>query len=328
MTLSGKTIFLTGGRGLMGSAVAAHLLQVADVKLNTVASEDHDLTDPDEAKLLVDDIEPDIVIHCAGRVGGIQANGADPYRYGRENLLMGISVLDACIAAKKQPKLIVAGSTCSFPSECPVPFKEENLWDGAPDESNRPYGSAKRELLTLLQAAVRGGQLEHAAYIIPANLFGGAADSFGEDKSHVIPALVKRFCQAAEENAPVVTCWGTGDATRDFLHVSDAAAGIVRVCQSGHYASCGAVFESIWRANPINLGTGRETSIAYLAEVIARFAGYRGKIEWDTSKPDGQKRRCLDWDRANEWLGWRPKVRLEDGLKEVVEWWKTQRKES
>lgn len=310
MNLDGKTVLVTGVSGFLGQ----HLIKALTKHgANTCgfSSADYDLTKPSMAYKAVETSKPDLVIHAAARVGGILANKRKPYTFGRDNLLMGINVIDACIR-HEVPKLVLVSTTCAYPSECPVPFREDSLWSGYPEPTNAPYGVAKRVLGEMIAAASVGeNKLLCATTCILANLYG-PSDNFDPENSHVIPALIRRFCEAVDQGHTEVECWGTGLPTRDFLHVRDAAEGICRACEERNDPS------------PINLGTGIEYSIAQIARMIAEIVGYKGAILWNKNGLDGQNRRALCTQKAWESLRWEAKVPLMEGLTETVEWWRDQ----
>jgi GDP-L-fucose synthase len=261
-----------------------------------------DLTSEDDTVDLFDDVRPHVVLHLAAEVGGIGANMKTPGRFTFANLAMGLHVIEQARRFDVE-KVVVVGTVCSYPLDPPVPFRESDLWNGYPEPTNAGYGIAKRAVYELLrQYAAQYGM--PGAVVIPTNLYG-PFDNFDPASSHVIPAMIRRFCG----NDPV-TLWGTGSASREFLHVYDAAEGIVRAA------------ETVATPEPINLGGGGEVFMRDLAEMIATECGYAGTIAWDASKPDGQPRRAVNATRAREILGWTPVVTLEDGIAETVAWWR------
>jgi len=273
-------------------------------------SREFDLTRPDDVEKLFVDRAPDVVIHLAARVGGIGANMANPATLYLTNLLMGTYVIEEA-RRRDVDKTVIVGTICSYPKFTPVPFKESDLWNGYPEETNAPYGIAKKALLAHAQAN-RAQYGQNTIYLLPTNLYG-PGDKFNAAVSHVIPALIKKFVEAKESGEPSVSVWGTGTATREFLYVDDAAEGIVR----------GA--EAYDGEEPVNLGSGREVPIKELAELISRLTDYDGELEWDTSKPDGQPRRSVDTTRAGELFGFEAQTSLEDGLRTTIEWYRSNR---
>jgi len=296
-------VLVTGGAGFLGSAVRRVLVERGATDVVVPRSRDYDLTDRVATAKLFDEARPGLVIHLAARVGGIGANMEHPAEIYLANLLMGTYVIEEA-RRTGAGKTVLVGTICSYPKFTPVPFSEENLWDGYPEETNAPYGIAKKALLVHAQAN-RDQYGQSSVYVLPANLYG-PGDKFNESVSHVIPALVKRFVDAKRTSASAVTVWGTGTATREFLYVDDAATGIVDAAQ--RYDG----------AQPVNLGTSEEISIRDLAELIAKLVGFQGELEWDTSRPDGQPRRRVDASRARELFGFEARVPLEEGLRRTI----------
>jgi len=274
-------------------------------------SREYDLARADAVARLYEEARPDVVIHLAAEVGGIGANQVQPGRFFYANLMMGLNLIEEARRRGIQ-KFVQVSTVCAYPKFCDVPFQEGRLWDGFPEETNAPYGVAKRALGVMLDAYHRQYGLK-SAYLIPANLYG-PGDNFDRHTSHVIAAMIRKFTEAVDEGHGRVTCWGTGSASREFLYVDDAAEAIVRAA------------ERIEEPTPINIGTGREITIADLAALLAPLCGFHGRIEWDPSRPDGQPRRGLDASRAMELLGWRAKTGLEEGLERTIHWWRTQGK--
>jgi GDP-L-fucose synthase len=307
--LHGRSIAVTGGAGFLGRVVVEHLAARTGAAPFVPRSRDYDLRTAAGARRLMEDARPDVVVHLAAVVGGIGANRDNPGRYFHDNLLMGAHVIEACRAAGVG-KVVCVGTVCSYPKHTPVPFREDDLWSGYPEETNAPYGVAKKALLVQLQA-YRAQYGQRAAYVLPANLYG-PGDNFDPRSSHVIPALVRKCVEARRAGADSVDVWGTGRATREFLYVDDCAEAVVRAA------------ERIDDPEPINLGTGREISIAELAGRIARIAGFAGRLGFDPRHPDGQPRRCLDTTRARERLGWVAGTSLDDGLERTVRWYEAQ----
>lgn len=307
--LRDKRICVTGGAGFLGRAVCARLRADGVDQIFIPRSSEFDLTRADAVARLFDFANPDIVIHLSAQVGGIGANQRHPGRYFHDNMGMGLNLIEASRRHGVE-KFIQIGTVCSYPADCPVPFREEDLWSGFPEETNAPYGIAKRALGAMLEAYAREYGLK-SVYLIPVNLFG-PGDNFDPETSHVIPAMVRKFCEAADKRREMVECWGSGEVTREFLYVEDAAEAIV---------SASELFD---RPVPINLGTGREIRIGDLAAMIARLCDFRGQINWDRSRPDGQRRRALDTSRAEKLLGWRARTDLQVGLERTIQWWRTQ----
>lgn len=270
---------------------------------------DYDLTSFAATRRLYEATKPDIVIHAAAEVGGIGANMEQPGRFCYANLAMGLNLIE-CGRLRGITKFVHVGTVCAYPKHCPVPFREDDLWNGYPEETNAPYGVAKKAIFVMLDAYCRQYGMA-SAVVVPANLYG-PGDNFDLATSHVIPALIRIFEEAKNSQQQSVSVWGTGLATREFLHVDDAAEGIVRAV------------ERVRSPKPINLGSGREIAIRDLASIVAASCGYTGRIVWDTLKPDGQPRRSLDTTRAKSLLGWEPAVDFDKGLADTVAWWRSQ----
>ena len=304
LILKEKRITVTGGAGFLGRRVVS-ALEAAGVKdIFVPRSKDYDLTKPRLVKRLYEDAKPDLVIHLAAVVGGIGANREQPGSFFYENIMMGVEMMEQGRRFGLE-KFVAVGTICAYPKFTPVPFKEEDLWLGYPEETNAPYGLAKKMLLVQSQA-YRSQYGFNSIYLLPTNLYG-PGDNFDPTSSHVIPALVKKFMEAVEQGQDEVVCWGTGQATREFLYVDDCAAGIVAAAQ--RYDS----------SEPVNLGSGSDISIKDLAEMIAELTGFSGTIVWDSSKPDGQPRRRVSSERARRAFGYDPKTKLVDGLRSVIE---------
>jgi len=304
-----KTVLITGGHGFLGRRLC-DLLRFAGANVFAPRSANHDLRHPDAAEGIFGRFrEPvDVVYHLAANVGGIGVTKAHPARTFYDNVTMGVNVIDAAnlMSAKR---VIVAGSVCAYPLHTPVPMVEANLWEGEPEPTNGPYGVAKRVLLTMLQAYAAEYGLD-GVYLLFANMYG-PGDNFDPKTSHVIPALIRKCIIARDTGAPSIDVWGSGRASRDFLYVEDA---VQALAAAGEMARTEKV-------EPINVGSGVETPIYALVEMIRRATGYTGNVLYDASKPDGQPRRRLDIHRAKERLGWEPKMKLEDGIRATVEWW-------
>ena len=310
---STKQILLTGGAGFLGRVVRDELTRRGASDVFIPRSSDYDLTLPDHVEKLYADAAPDVVIHLAARVGGIGANLAAPADLYLSNLLMGTYVIEEARRRQIQ-KTVVLGTICAYPKHTPVPFREDDLWNGYPEETNAPYGVAKKALLVQAQAN-RAQYGQNAIYLLPVNLYG-PGDKFHPAVSHVIPALIKKCVDAKEAGADHIDVWGTGAATREFLYVDDAARGIVMAA------------ESYDAPDPVNLGSGREVAIKELSELIARLCGFEGELRWDPSKPDGQPRRMLDTSKAKQAFGFVAQVGLEEGLKRTIDWYVENRAEA
>ncbi len=303
MQLSGQTVLVTGGRGFLGRVVC-RLLKARGAVVVAPTSDEANLLDFSVCDRVVDGI--DAVVHLAAKVGGIGLNREKPGELFHDNLIMGVQLLEAARRAGIR-KFLTAGTICAYPKFTPVPFKEESLWDGYPEETNAPYGIAKKALLVMSQA-YRQQYGTNAVFVLPVNLYG-PGDNFDPRSSHVIPALVKKVYDARESGAPELVVWGDGSPTREFLDVDDAAEGIVRA------------LEVLDTSEPVNLGSGTEINIKDLVSHVARLMRYDGRIVWDASKPNGQPRRLLDVTRAAEWLGWRAQVGFDDGLRQTIAWY-------
>jgi GDP-L-fucose synthase len=303
-----KEILLTGGAGFLGSSIVERLHErdVSDKRITIPRSRDLDLRRWENCVKAVR--EKDIVIHLAAKVGGIGFNQAYPGELFYDNAIMGIQLIEAA-RQEGVEKCVVLGTVCAYPKFTPVPFREDDLWNGYPEETNAPYGIAKKALLVQLQA-YRQQYGFNGIYLLPVNLYG-PHDNFNPDSSHVIPALIKKFVDATREGLQTVDVWGTGMASREFLYVDDAAEGIVLATERYN------------KPDPVNLGAGREISIHDLVELIRRHTGYAGEIDWDTSKPDGQPRRCLAVSRAYEEFGFEAKMPFDEGLRRTVEWYRS-----
>jgi GDP-L-fucose synthase len=305
--LDEKRIVVTGGYGFLGGHVVEQLRAQGCNSVFPVARGQFDLTKSADVERMYDTLRPQVLIHLAAVVGGIEANRRRPAEFFYQNAIMGLQVVEAARRYALE-KLVVVGTVCSYPKRCPTPFVEEDLWNGYPEETNAPYGLAKKMLLVQCQAYRRQCGL-NAIYLIPDNLYG-PGDNFEMDTSHVIPALLRGFLEAGRSGVDHVVCWGDGSATREFLYVEDAAIGIVaatRIYNDGE---------------PVNLGSGHEISIEDLAVLIADLTGYRGRILWDKSPRNGQPKRCLNTSRAQRWLGFRASTALRDGLLKTIEWYK------
>jgi GDP-L-fucose synthase len=308
--LSGKRIVVTGGAGFLGQAVCERLRALGAAEVTVPRRAQYDLTTEEAAERLYRDARPQVVMHLAAEVGGIGANMANPGRYFFANMAMALHLIEG---ARRHgiERFVQTGTICAYPKFTPVPFREADLWNGYPEETNAPYGVAKKAALVMLDAYRRQYGLK-SAYLLPVNLYG-PRDNFDLQTSHVIPALIRKCVEARKAGADHITCWGTGAASREFLYVDDAADGLVRAA------------EVMDEPTPINLGTGMEITIRDLVALVAMLCGFHGEIRWDSSKPDGQPRRCLDTARAERLLGWRARVGFEEGLRRTIEWFGAQR---
>jgi GDP-L-fucose synthase len=310
MQLPEQRLVVTGGAGFLGRAVVDALRARGAGSVFVPRRREYDLTVESEVERLYRDQRPDVVIHLAAEVGGIGANQANPGRYFFANMAMALHLIEHGRLAGIR-KFVQAGTICAYPKFTPVPFSEDHLWDGYPEETNAPYGIAKKAAQVMLDGYRRQYGLA-SAYLLPVNLYG-PWDNFDLGTSHVIPALVRKCVEAQESGAGCITCWGTGSASREFLFVDDCAEAIVRAA------------ERIEDPVPINLGTGREISIHDLVHLVAGLTGFEGEIRWDPSRPDGQPRRCLNTSRAEALLGWRARTGFEEGLRRTVQWYRHNR---
>jgi GDP-L-fucose synthase len=301
-----RRVLLTGGSGFLGRAVRAGLAARGAQHLVAPPSSEYDLRDGEAVAELFAASTPDVVIHLAARVGGIGANQARPAELYLENLLMGTHVIEEA-RRHGTAKTVLVGTVCSYPKLTPVPFKEESLWQGYPEETNAPYGIAKLAHLVHAQAN-RAQYGQTSVFLIPTNLYG-PGDKFHPAVSHVIPALIKKCVDAKEAGAPFIEVWGTGSASREFLYVDDAAEGILLAAE--HYDG----------PEPVNLGANHETPIRDLVELVVKAVGYDGEVRWDPSKPDGQPRRRVDASRARQLFGFEARVDFDEGLRRTVDWY-------
>jgi GDP-L-fucose synthase len=300
-----RRVVVTGGHGFLGSFVVEKIRAAECANVFVPRSREYDLREKAEALRLFEEAKPDIFIHLAAVVGGIGANRQNPGRFFYDNAAMGLNVIEAARIAGIE-KFVCAGTICSYPKFTPVPFREENFWDGYPEETNAPYGLAKKMLLVQLQAYREQYGLQ-GIYLTPVNLYG-PRDNFDLESSHVIPALIRKCWEAKQTGSAEIAAWGTGNATREFLYVEDAAEGIVLAS------------EKYSEPDLVNLGSGAEITIRALLETICKLSDYRGTIHWDATKPDGQPRRCLDTSRALARFGWMAKTSLQDGLQKTIDW--------
>lgn len=303
---NGKRVVVTGGAGFLGSFVVERLA-ARGVEAFAPRKRDYDLVQREAVQALVADQRPDVILHLAARVGGIGANRENPASFFYDNLMMGVQLLDAAYRAQVS-KFVALGTVCAYPKITPIPFKEDDLWEGYPEETNAPYGLAKKMLLVQAQA-YRQQYGYNAIFLLPTNLYG-PRDNFNPESSHVIPALIKKCLEAQASGAEEIVSWGDGSPTREFLYVEDAAEGILLAT------------ERYDGAEPVNLGSAFEISIKDLVTTIARLTGFTGRIVWDTSKPNGQPRRKLDTHRAETAFGFHSQVTFEDGLRRTIEWYR------
>ena len=302
-----KRVCVTGGKGFLGSFVLEKLAERGAGNVFVPAIEDYNLVLIEDVRRMLDDSKPDLIIHLAALAGGIGANQERPAEFFYDNLMMGVQLMHE---AWKQgvEKLVAIGTICAYPKFTPIPFKEENLWDGYPEETNAPYGLAKKMLLVQAQA-YRQQYGFNAIYLLPVNMYG-PRDNFNLQTSHVIPALIRKCIEAQRSGAEEIVVWGDGSPTREFLYAGDSAEGILLATE--HYNG----------DEPINLGSGLEISIKRLVELIVQLTGYEGKVFWDTSKPNGQPRRALDTARAKKYFGFEAQMPFEEGLRRTIDWYR------
>ena len=298
--VSGKRVLVTGGAGFLGRRIVDRLSLRNPEDIIVPRSYEWDLTNQKETEEMISEFLPDIIIHAAAEVGGIGANMQSPGRFLYANAMMGLNVIEEARKFPTVEKIVLVGTVCSYPKYATPPFKEEDIWNGYPEETNAPYGVAKKLLLVQAQA-YRQQYGSNIIYLIPTNLYG-PMDNDNPETSHVIPAIMRKFIEAKQNEVEEVSLWGSGSASREFLYVDDAAEAIAKA--AAQYSS----------DLPLNLGRGEEISIADLAEKIRGIVGYTGRIVWDRSKPDGQPRRSVNAQRANDLLGWKPAISLDEGL--------------
>jgi len=303
----GRRVCVTGGAGFLGSFLVEKLRQRGAEDIFVPLLQYYDLVQPESIRRMLDDARPDIILHLAAHVGGIGANRAHPAEFFYDNLMMGVQLMHFAWQRGVE-KFLSLGTVCSYPKFTPVPFSEDNLWDGYPEETNAPYGLAKKMLLVQSQS-YRQQYGFNSVFLMPVNLYG-PRDNFDLESSHVIPALIRKCIEAEERGEREVVVWGDGSPTREFLYVEDAAEGILMAAESYN------------QSEPVNLGSGNEISIRNLAETIARLTGFSGKLVFDTSKPNGQPRRALDTSRAEAYFGFRASTSFEDGLRNTIEWYR------
>ena len=300
-------VMVTGGAGFLGSRVVETLRGKGCKQVFVPRSSDYDLVQIEAVRRVLKDAKPDVIIHLAARVGGIGANLAHPAEFFYDNLMMGVQLMQQAREAGVG-KFVAIGTVCSYPKHTPVPFREEDLWEGYPEETNAPYGLAKKMLLVQSQT-YRQQYGYNSIFLIPVNLYG-PGDNFDPESSHVIPALIKKCVEAQEAGEDQIVVWGTGSPTREFFYVDDAAQGILLAAERYN------------ESQPVNLGSGMEISIKDLVSLIARLTGFEGEVVWDDSKPDGQPRRCLDTSKAEQLFGFKATTAFEEGLGKTVEWYR------
>ena len=308
--LSTKRICVTGGAGFLGTHLIKKLKEHGAKDIFVPEYPEYDLVREADILRMIDSAKPEIIIHLAAKVGGIGANREKPGEFFYDNLMMGVQLIEQGRRVGLE-KFVAIGTVCAYPKFTPVPFKEDDLWIGYPEETNAPYGLAKKMLLVQSQA-YRQEYGFNSIFLLPVNLYG-PRDNFDPASSHVIPALIKKCVDAVEAGSDHITCWGTGSASREFIYVEDAAEGILRATE--HYNGAAAV----------NIGSGFEIAIRDLAEKIAKLTGFEGEIRWDASKPDGQPRRCLDTSRARKEFGFEARTGFDEGLKATIDWYRAHR---
>ncbi|HOV30421.1 MAG TPA: GDP-L-fucose synthase [Anaerolineaceae bacterium] len=304
--LSTKRICVTGGAGFLGQHLVRNLQSKGARDIFIPRYPEYDLVKGEDIARMLEVSQPDIIIHLAAHVGGIGANMARPAEFFYDNLMMGVQLMHQAWQRGVE-KVVALGTICAYPKFTPIPFKEEHLWDGYPEETNAPYGLAKKMLLVQSQA-YRQQYGFNSIFLLPVNLYG-PGDNFDPASSHVIPALIRKCVEAKEQGADEIVAWGDGSPTREFIYVDDAAEGIALATQ--YYN----------RSDPVNIGSNFEISIKDLTELIARLTGFEGSVRWDTSKPNGQPRRKLDTTRAKEYFGFSAKTNFEDGLRQTIDWY-------
>ena len=308
-----RKVCVTGGDGFLGSYVLEKLAERGATQVFVPKIEEYNIVDPEAVKRLLADANPDLILHLAANVGGIGANQARPAEFFYDNLMMGVQLMHEAWKTGVS-KFVAIGTVCAYPKFTPVPFREETLWDGYPEETNAPYGLAKKMLLVQSQS-YRQQYNFNSLFLIPVNLYG-PGDNFNLETSHVIPALIRKCFEAQDRGDDELIVWGDGSPTREFLYAADAAEGILLAAER---------YES---SDPVNLGSGEEISIKDLATKIVEFTGFEGRLVWDTSRPNGQPRRGLDTSRAKERFGFQAQVKLESGLKRTVEWYRKAREQA
>ena len=304
----GKRILVTGGAGFLGKRVADKLRAASPSSIFIPRRSEYDLVEQKDVARVYEDARPDIVVHIAAEVGGIGANRANPGRFFYNNLMMSTQLMEYGRRFGVE-KFVAIGTICAYPKFTPIPFKEENLWDGYPEETNAPYGMAKKMLLVQAQA-YRQQYGFNAIYLLPVNLYG-PEDNFDPETSHVIPAMIKKCVDAVNKNSSEIVLWGTGTPSREFLYVDDAAQAIVLATERYN------------GADPVNIGSGMEITIKDLAQLIANLTNFKGRLVWDPGQPDGQPRRALDVSKAETFFGFRARTPFEEGLRRTINWYKS-----
>jgi len=307
-----RRVVVTGGAGFLGGYVTEGLQKRGCKNILVPKIEDYDLVSIDDIIRMYEDMKPDIVIHLAAVVGGIGANREHPGEFFYKNLMMGVQLIEQG-RLRNIEKFVAIGTVCAYPKFTPVPFKEENIWNGYPEETNAPYGLAKKMLLVQSQS-YRAEYGFNSIFLLPVNLYG-PGDNFDPASSHVIPALIKKCVDAIESGADYIDCWGTGSASREFIYVADAAEGILLATEQYN------------GPEPVNIGAGFEITIKELAEKIVELTGFTGEIRWDSSRPDGQPRRRLDVSKANKYFGFKAKTPFDKGLKATIDWYRKHKNE-
>ena len=302
-----KRVCVTGGAGFLGSFVLEKLEARGAAEVFVPRIDNYDLTKLEDIDRMLADAKPDVIIHLAALAGGIGANRARPAEFFYKNLMMGVPLMHKAWETGVD-KFVAVGTICAYPKFTPIPFQEENLWDGYPEETNAPYGLAKKMLLVQAQA-YREQYDFNAIYLLPVNLYG-PRDNFNLETSHVIPALIRKCVEAQQNGADKIEVWGTGAPTREFLYAGDAAEGILLAAENYN------------GSEPVNLGSAMEISIKDLVDLIVKLTGFEGEVVWNSDKPDGQPRRALDVSRAREYFGFEAKMQFEEGLKHTIEWFK------
>ncbi|HEY5884805.1 MAG TPA: GDP-L-fucose synthase [Pyrinomonadaceae bacterium] len=303
-------VLVTGGAGFLGRFVVERLREYRDLQISVPRQEQYDLVQQTNIQRLLDEVKPDLIIHLAAVVGGIGANQQQPGRFFYDNLMMGVQLIEQA-RLRGVKKFVAMGTVCAYPKHTPTPFKEEDLWNGYPEETNAPYALAKKMMLVQSES-YRAQYGFNSIFLLPANLYG-PGDNFDLETSHVIPALIRKCIEARDTGQPFIEAWGTGRASREFLYVGDCAEGVV---------SAAASYDE---SDPINLGTGTEIQINELAQLIVRLTGYQGEIHWQHQRPDGQPRRRLDVSKAFEKFGFHARTQLEEGLRGTIDWFEANR---
>jgi len=304
----GRKVIVTGGAGFLGKSVVSLLKQSGCQKIFIPRSKQYDLRKSGDIKKMLDFVKTDLIIHLAAVVGGIGANASNPGKYFYDNLMMGVELMDQARQHNVE-KFVSIGTICAYPKFTKVPFKEKDLWNGYPEETNAPYGLAKKMLLVQSQA-YRQQYGFNSIYLLPVNLYGPHDNFFPQYSSHVIPAVIKKCCDAIRKGEDSLIAWGTGKPTREFLYVDDAARGIILASEKYN------------KSDPVNIGAGFEISIKDLVKLIVKFTGFKGKIVWDKTRPDGQPRRCLDTKLAKKEFNFSAQIGLKEGLQKTIEWYK------